>query len=489
MSRSLLFLAYFFPPRGGAGVQRSVKFAKYLPQFGWNPLVVANGGTTRDWVSPVEDQSLLKDVPAGTVVRYTRLNDRELRAYNSAQKKWRHRLSITDPIGWWAKPATRLGLEMIREHKPETIFVTMSPFTAARAGIELKRQTGLPLVLDLRDPWSLDETRMYPTRWHASRDWAAMARAFSAADLIIMNTPQSAVAAAEEFGSQVQGLDPAGGKCKVIWITNGYDAEDFGKGGDSHGGAPIAGASAGGKSGGLLGGASGAVEPVGKDVLRIVHTGSFHSEMAGLWDDLFAGRGWVNKFKYPRRPINLWTRTPRYLLEAMERLIQRGDIPQGKIELVLVGEVSPGDRALVESSPAAKMVKLLGYRSHFESVRWVESADVLFLPNHTPLDGGPALIVPGKTYEYLGSGRPILAMGPSGDMMDFVRSTKSGVCLKGDDVEGAAGALKEFYAAKIKGQAAIEQDRAAVRAFERRELTKRLAGALDELVGRREAVA
>jgi hypothetical protein len=195
----------------------------------------------------------------------------------------------------------------------------------------------------------------------------------------------------------------------------------------------------------------------------------------------------LNRLKYPRRPINLWTRTPRHLLEAMELLVKRGDVPAGKLELVLVGELSQADRLWVERSPAAPMVKMLGYRSHAESVAWLGSSDVLFLPNHTPLDGGPTLVVPGKTYEYLGSGRPILAMSPAGDMKDFVTCTRSGVAVEGTDVAGAADALVHFYKSKIQGErpASFDQDRVAVGRFERRELTYALAEALDELVERR----
>jgi len=131
-------------------------------------------------------------------------------------------------------------------------------------------------------------------------------------------------------------------------------------------------------------------------------------------------------------------------------------------------------------------VKMLGYRSHAESVSWLKSADVLFLPNHTPLDGGPTLVVPGKTYEYMGSGRPILAMSPPGDMKDFVTSTRSGIAVEGTDVAGAANALAHFYKSKRHGRpAGIDQDRDAVGRFERRELTHKLAESLDEVAERR----
>jgi glycosyltransferase involved in cell wall biosynthesis len=459
LTRSVLYLAYFFPPRGGAAVQRSLKFARYLPQFGWRPLVVANGGTTvlQDNATKVQDPTLLNELPECAVVRYTTLTEAEKHEYDKAQSKWRQRLNVTDPMGWWCGPAVRAGMELVREYKPQAIVVTMSPFTAAVCGVELKKRTGLPLVFDLRDPWALDETRIYPTRWHGSRDWVAMSKALAAADLVVMNTPQAAVSVAEEFANEIQGRGDA---CpsKVIAITNGYDGADFAHNGHSQPAAP-------------------------QDVLRIVHTGMFHSELAEVWDDVLAGRGFMNRLKYPRRPINLWTRTPRYLLRAMEAAVKRGDIPDGKIELVLVGEITDHDRELIAQSPVAKMVQVLGYRTHAESVSWLQSADLLFLPNHTPLDGGPTLVVPGKTYEYLGSGRPILAMCPQGDMRDFVLAAKAGVVVGGEDVEGATRALVDFYRAKQEGRAPVQPERAMVERFERRELTRKLAAGLDELVG------
>ncbi len=445
MNHSLLYLAYFFPPRGGAAVQRSLKFAKYLPQFGWKPLVVANGGGQKDNSLKVQDPTMLKELPADAVVRYTALNDAEERRYQKSQSKLRQRLEVTDSMGWWVNPAVRLGMEITQEHKPQAIVVTMSPFSASRAGIELKERTGLPLVFDLRDPWALDETRIYPTRWHAWRDRVAMRKALGAADLVVMNTPESAKAIGEAF-------DLPG---KIIAITNGYDAADFGHG---------------------------TVAASPGDVLRIVHTGMFHSELAEVWDDLQAGKGIMNKLKCARRPINLWTRTPRYLLQAMEQVIKCGAIGRDKIELVLVGEVSERDRRIVEASPVAGCVKLLGYKSHSESVGWLESADVIFLPLHTPLDGGRPLIVPGKAYECLGSGRPVLAMGPAGDMFDFVKESRSGAVVRGDDVAGAALALEEFYRVKQGGGPKVQQDREVVGQFERRELSRRLAEALEDVV-------
>lgn len=447
-NRSLLFFSYLFPPRAGAGVQRALKFAKYLPQFGWKPLIVANGGVAEDGVTHAQDAELLEDLPKETIIRYTELTPSERRRFHRMQKRWRQRLEPTDSMGWWTRPALRTAELLLTEHDPQAIFITLSPFTSAQVGIRLSERTGLPLILDLRDPWALDETKVYPTRWHAARDLAAMRRALRAADLVIMNTPQAADAVRRTFD-----LPPS---MRLTHLTNGFDADDFLRA------API--------------------DPPAPDVLRIVHTGMFHSELAQVWDDLYCGRGLPSRLKFPRRPINLWTRTPCYLLAAIDKLIRGGAIKSNQIELVLVGELSAGDRALIQASSVKDRVRMLGYQSHGESVGWLLSADVLFLPLHTPLDHGPATIVPGKAYEYLGSGRPILAMGPPGDMRDFIQETRSGIAIDGDDINAAAAALKRFYDAKVHNIPILTQDRASIRRFERKTLTQCLASELDDTI-------
>src|SRR5688572_32225630 len=123
MSKSLLFLSYLFPPRGGAGVQRSLKFAKYLPQYQWRPLIVANGGTAEDKVTKIQDPTLLKDLPGDTVVRYTSLTDRERRRYHGVPARMRRRLPATDPMSWWVEPAVRTALDLARVHDARAIFV------------------------------------------------------------------------------------------------------------------------------------------------------------------------------------------------------------------------------------------------------------------------------------------------------------------------------------------------------------------------------
>ena len=93
----------------------------------------------------VEHDRSLEELSEEAIVRYTNLTPDEKRDYDRAQSKLRQRLNVTDPMGWWSSPAVRLGMELIKQHKPQAILVTMSPFTAARAGMELKRRTGVRL--------------------------------------------------------------------------------------------------------------------------------------------------------------------------------------------------------------------------------------------------------------------------------------------------------------------------------------------------------
>jgi hypothetical protein len=110
---------------------------------------------------------------------------------------------------------------------------------------------------------------------------------------------------------------------------------------------------------------------------------------------------------------------------------------------------------------------------------------VLFLPLHTPLDGGPASIVPGKAYEYLGARRPILAMGPPGDMRNFIRECSAGLAIDGDDVNAAAEALAYFYKSKRAAHSLVQPDAQQISRFQRCHLAEQLADELNQLVSTR----
>lgn len=161
--RTALFIAYNFPPAGGAGVQRSLKFIKYLPQFGWQPIVI----TTKPGAYPVRDESLLGDVPAGTPIYCVRGYDinglrpffirlkaqKLLSAVNVA-------LMLPDAALFWARLARSTVRHAIEKYRPSLIFSSSGPASAHLIGLWAKKTSGLPWIADFRDPWS--ENRLVP---------------------------------------------------------------------------------------------------------------------------------------------------------------------------------------------------------------------------------------------------------------------------------------------------------------------------------------
>lgn len=156
-ARRVLFIAYSFPPDGGPGVQRSLKFVKYLPRFGWHPLVIS---TTAE-ASYVQDPTLLADIPPDTFIE--RLPGFSIPRLHRAAKRSKLGkavvltnvlLQFPDAAMFWARSVRRRVLEIVSRERPDLIYTTSGPYSAHLLGRWLREQTGLPWLADFRDPWS-----------------------------------------------------------------------------------------------------------------------------------------------------------------------------------------------------------------------------------------------------------------------------------------------------------------------------------------------
>ncbi|MBL8732897.1 MAG: hypothetical protein JNN13_11055, partial [Planctomycetes bacterium] len=173
-----LIVAYYFPPKGGAGTQRFAKFAKFLPAHGVEPVVLTVDEGLRSEHAPIDDQSLLEQTRC-EVLRVPP----PPRATSMQRLRRRLRLHVDEDE--WAAAAAERALAAARERKFDVCVTTLSPYANYTIGARLQQELGVPWVVDLRDPWALDAWRVYPTPLHARRDLARLARVLRQADFVI----------------------------------------------------------------------------------------------------------------------------------------------------------------------------------------------------------------------------------------------------------------------------------------------------------------
>jgi Glycosyltransferase Family 4/Glycosyl transferases group 1 len=436
--RRVLFLAYYFPPLGGAGVQRSAKFVQQLPALGYEAAVVT-GPLDGDvaWAPP--DDSLAGDVPPGTVVHRvqgpppTRSHGNRARA-----ERWFRRRS---PFSrWWVEGALEVGRKLAAEHEVDLIYASMSPFESGEAASVLSRELGKPWVADLRDPWALDEWLVYPTGIHRRLELTRMRRVLGAADAVVMNTPEATAEILRSF--------PELRRERVHTIPNGFDAADF----------------------------SGPAPERSDDGFRIVHAGFVHVRAGGRQRVTMIARQLLGG---AARGLDVGTRSHVYLLQAVERLLLRRPDLRGRVEVHLAGILSEADKNV----PGFDVVRAHGYLPHDETVALLRSADLLFLPMHGLPPGTRARIVPGKTYEYLAAGPPVLAAVPDGDARDLLLRAGHADVRRPDDVAGLEAAVAAAVDRWLDGGERPRAKTDVVDRYERREQSKALAGVFDTLAG------
>src|ERR1700694_1599204 len=152
---NVLFIAYYFPPIGGAGVQRSQKFVQYLPTEGFLPIVVTGPTSTDDRWTP-GDRTLISTIPSETPIYRAEGPIPKPSRFLGRLEGW---LALTSKFSrWWIRSATEAACRVTES--VELIFVTMSPFEGAEVARRLSQRLGVPWVADLRDPWALDEMQV-----------------------------------------------------------------------------------------------------------------------------------------------------------------------------------------------------------------------------------------------------------------------------------------------------------------------------------------
>jgi glycosyltransferase involved in cell wall biosynthesis len=210
---------------------------------------------------------------------------------------------------------------------------------------------------------------------------------------------------------------------------------------------------------------------------RIVHTGSMHTD---LGHDHRKTQRMRRLLGGTSVDVDILTRSHVYLVQAIERLIATDPSAAGRIELHLAGDLTDADRAV---NARHGFVRAHGHLPHDETLALMRSADLLFLPMHELPPGRRAGLVPCKAYEYVASGRPILAAVPDGDARDLMSGLARASVCRPSDIDGMVEAIR----ARLHGTAAVngaaDREAEAVAALERRSIVADLAAVCDRVLG------
>jgi len=428
MSRRLLVLCYFFPPHGGGGVPRVLGYTRYLPDHGWDCTVVC-AGAEDFWIT---DRSLLERVrPETEVVRveggsalsaWLRLRPRDRGQRSPRTFGFLRGLAdwwlVPDPYVGWARRAGAAAARLMRERRFDAVLSSSPPDSVHLAALGLGRGRA-PWVVDFRDPWMGLNRRTPPTAWHARRHAALEARVVAGADLV--------VAAARSHAEQLERATPR--PRRVVHLPNGFE--------------PAAATSAPES-------APSAEPPAASSFFRIVYTGT----LARVPD--------VDTF-----------------LDALHEMLARRPEARRRVRVVLAGPFETGyrDRAIALGLTPG-IVSFEGPRPYAETRALQASADLLALWKMA----GMTATVPGKLYEYLDTGRPVLALLEPADEAGELVERAGGVRVDPRDRTGVVDALDRAYLAWREHGRAPAARPAWIEDHTRAALAGRLAAELDRAV-------
>jgi glycosyltransferase involved in cell wall biosynthesis len=429
--RQVLMVACAFPPIGGSGVQRSAKFAKYLPRSGWQPTVWA-----ADRMEGLEsDPTMLAELPPEVTVCRTRHDGVPQSFRRAARVLARHRSTLTalgQAAEWrlrrwtsqhampdesirWARSSIRPLVHLIGERSIDVIYSTLTPVSNHVLGLELKRRTGRPWVADFRDLWTDDYRYCERSPQRRAAHARLQQQVLETADAVIgVSRAQT-----EILASHVPGCAH-----KFTTITNGFDPDDFSD-------------------------ESGCTRER-RDQFVLTYVGRFDRWRVDQpwWDGL-------TRFTARLKPVG-----SRFVLR-------------------MVGHVSGPVRQ--KARAAGVEAEFINAVPHRKAVLEMRCADALLLAQ--PVGPNAESVISAKLFEYLAAGRPILLVGPEeGACEDIVRRCRAGLTV-GPDAEAITAALETLYSRWEQGTPVDGCAAHHLTPFSRAALTGRLASVFDRLIG------
>lgn len=420
--KKLLIITYYFPPAGGPGVQRWLKFVKYLPEFGVQPIVYVPENPTY----PIIDEGLVGEISDKVIVLknkiwepyqlasiFSKNKTKKISSGIFPQKKkqtfldktflWvRGNLFIPDARVFWVKPSVSYLEKYIKENNIDTIVTSGPPHSLHLIGLELKEKLGVKWFADFRDPWTT-------IGYHKALRLSAYAdKKHKKLESKVLNTADTIIVTSRTTKTEFEAITNK----PISVITNGYDVEN--------------------------------VEKQTLDTkFTLAHIGSFLSD-----------------------------RNPPFLWECLVELLN--EIPDFKthLEIKLIGAVSQEVLDAISQFKLNDYLNLLGYVSHHEAIAHQKKSQVLLLIEINSED--TKSIIPGKLFEYMVSNRPIIAIGPQGsDFADIIKETNTGVFFDYSEKAKLKSVILDFYNQFLEGK--LQSNAVGLQQYSRKNLTKQLA--------------
>lgn len=384
----VLVIAYYFPPLGLSGVQRTLKFVKYLPQYDWDPFVL----TCENIAYFSHDSELLNETVENNM-RIVRVAGKDINSLMSGRgtmrmppeflRKLLNRLSQTffipdNKIGW-TKKAILIARELLRNEKFDLIFVSAPPFSAFRMGVKLKKEFNLPLIVDYRDLWFGNHFSFYPTPLHSYLHKRMEYKSLKAVDKII-TTNRRMKERLLEWYKFLSFKD-------IYIIPQGFDPGDFE---------------------GLI------PEKKLKTKMILMYSGIFYEFI-----------------------------TPNYFIKAFKLLTLERPEVAANIELHFTGFLRKENQKLIKKLSLQEFIKDNGYLTHRAALLKTISSDVLWLMvGHAK---NADTISMGKAWEYFGTRKPIIGCVPDGSLKNALEEYQAAFITEPDNIEQIKDTILKVY--------------------------------------------
>ena len=429
----VLIITYYWPPSGGAGVQRWLKFVKYLREFGWEPVIY----TPSNPEFPVIDDTLSKDIPEGIeVIRtpiwepyafYRRitgkkstvkinsgfLNHKRSPGLFEKLSVWvRGNLFIPDARKFWIRPSVRFLNKYLREHHIDAIVSTGPPHSMHLIAKALKEQLNIPWMADFRDPWT--DIDYY-------KDMKISAYADKKHKSLELETIKGCNAMVVVSSDMKVNYERMGGN-SVNLITNGFDTEDM-------------------------------------DLQNVVRDTKFSISHIGTLPPSLNLKG-------------LW--------QALADLSETLPDFRNNLEIKLIGKVDNSITDDITTFNLANQFTGIEYVTHDKAALLMKQSAILLLAINKDSPNAKGILT-GKFFEYLASGRPIFAIGPpDGDLSAILEASEAGYISEYNDLEGIKKTVLMLYEKYLSND--LNHCPKGIEKYSRRNLTSELAGVLNMMI-------